>query len=144
MSNTDADFGFGESEAELRDVARRFLADHLPTTVLRELVAADPEAVYDRGDEPGWDRELWARIVGMGWPSLAVPEDAGGFPVSMAGLTGVVEETGFHALPSPLLSTISDIDCAVDCISVAADDTLSTTPRTLASKPSAALSTCPR
>lgn len=106
-SSKSRDFGFGEDEAELRNVAGRFLDDQLPVTVLRELVASDPDAVYERGEETGWDPDLWARIVEMGWPALAVPESAGGYPISTAGLVGVVEEAGLHALPSPLLSTIS-------------------------------------
>lgn len=102
-----ADFGFGETEGELRDVVRRFLAEQFPITTLRELVAADPEAVYVHGDPAGYDRDLWARLVDMGLSALAVPEHAGGTPVSLAGLAGVVEEAGYAALPSPLASTIT-------------------------------------
>lgn len=101
------DFGFGEFEAELRDLARRFLSEQFPITRLRELVALDHEAVYGRGEPAGWDSDMWTQIVDMGWSALAVPERAGGTPISLAGLAGLVEEVGFHALPSPLVSTIS-------------------------------------
>ena len=131
-------FGFGEFEVELRDLARRFLAEQLPTTRLRELVAADHQAVYDRGEAAGWDRDMWAQIVDMGWTALAVPEHAGGTPVSMAGLAGLVEEAGFSALPSPLVSTIAatlllrscDADAArpwLQAIAEGASATLATT-----------------
>ncbi len=106
-TSSSLDFGFGEVETELRDVARRFLGDQFPITTLRELVASDPEAVYLRGEPTSWDKQLWTQIVDMGWTGLAVPEAAGGTPVAMAGLAAVVEETGFHALPSPLTSTIN-------------------------------------
>ncbi len=101
------DFGFGEFEAELRDTARRFLADQFPTTRLRDLVAADHEAVYQRGEPAGWDPAIWTRIVDLGWTAIAVPEAAGGTPVSTAGLAGLVEAVGFSALPSPLVSSIA-------------------------------------
>ena len=38
------DFGFGEDEEMLRDVARKFLDDNLPVQKLRTLVAEDPDA----------------------------------------------------------------------------------------------------
>ena len=101
------DYGFGEAEAELRDLVRRFLAEQFPVTRLRELVAADHTAVYARGEEAGWDREVWAAMVDMGLTALAVPEDAGGTPVSLAGLAAVAEEVGHRAVPSPLASTIT-------------------------------------
>ncbi|MCP4957947.1 MAG: acyl-CoA/acyl-ACP dehydrogenase [Actinomycetia bacterium] len=100
-----ADYGFGENEADLRDVAHRFLDDRFPTTRLRELVASDHEAVYDRGEMPAWDPDMWQRLVDMGWSGLAVPESAGGSGISLAGLVGLVEEVARHALPSPLIST---------------------------------------
>ena len=100
-------FGFGEFEADLRDLARRFLDDQFPTTRLRELVAADYESVYGRGEPAGWDADLWTQVVDMGWSALAVPENAGGTPVSTAGLVGLIEEVGFRALPSPVTSTIA-------------------------------------
>lgn len=100
------DFGFGDDEAMLRDVARKFLDERLPAERLRRLVAASPEPVYDRGERAPWDPELWAEIVELGWTGLAVAEDLGGAGLSMAGLAGLVEEVGRHALPSPLLATI--------------------------------------
>ncbi|MGE4607371.1 MAG: hypothetical protein AAEJ52_11565, partial [Myxococcota bacterium] len=41
------DFGFGEDEQMLRDLARRFLDERLPIERLRELVADDHESVYE-------------------------------------------------------------------------------------------------
>jgi alkylation response protein AidB-like acyl-CoA dehydrogenase len=101
------DFGFGPDEELLRDLARRFLDENLPITKLRAMVARDPDAVYERGEAPGWDEGLWKQIVELGWPGLAVPESAGGLGVRIAGIAGVVEEVGRHALPSPLLTTLS-------------------------------------
>ena len=119
------DFGFGEFEAELRDLARRFLNDQFPTTRLRELVATDHEAVYGRGEPAGWDPDLWAQVVEMGWSALAVPERAGGTPLSMAGLAGLVEEVGFRACPSPLVSTIAATLLLDECDPAAAERWLS-------------------
>jgi alkylation response protein AidB-like acyl-CoA dehydrogenase len=100
------DFGFGEDEAMLRDMARKMLGERLPMERLRTLVAAAPEPVYDKGERAPWDAQLWAEIVELGWTGLAVSEADGGSNISLVGIAGIVEEVGRHALPSPLISTL--------------------------------------
>lgn len=108
MSKQEApkNFGFGEDEELLRDLARKFLDEHLPVQKLRDLVSADPESAYERGERNPWDEGLWKQIVEMGWTGLAVPESADGAGFSLAGIAGLVEEVGRHALPSPLIPTL--------------------------------------
>ncbi|MCP3985059.1 MAG: acyl-CoA/acyl-ACP dehydrogenase [bacterium] len=106
-SGAPKDFGFGEDEELLRDLARKFLDEQLPVEKLRELVAADPEAVYERGEPTTWDEGLWKQIVELGWTGLAVPEVAGGAGFKAVGIVGLVEEVGRHALPSPLIATLN-------------------------------------
>ena len=100
------DFGFGEDEAMLRDMARKMLAERLSMERLRTLVAAAHEPIYDKGERAPWDKELWAEIVALGWTGLAVGEAQGGSNVSLVGIAGVIEEVGRHALPSPLIPTL--------------------------------------
>ncbi len=100
------DFGFGEDEQLLRDLAHRFLDEHLPVERLRVLVAADHEATYQRGELPAWDEGIWKQIGELGWAGLAVPEAAGGVGGKMVGIAALVEEVGRHALPSPLVATL--------------------------------------
>jgi len=104
--NAPRDFGFGPDEAMLRDMAAKVLSDRLPMERLRELVAASPEPVYDHGERPAWDETLWAEIVELGWTGLAVGEQQGGSGIALAGIAGMVEEVGRHALPSPLVPTL--------------------------------------
>ncbi len=101
------DFGFGEDETMLRDLARNFLDERLPVEVLRRLVAEAPEPVYDEGHRPRWDEGMWKEIVELGWTGLAVGEEEGGAAISLAGIAGLVEEVGRHALPSPLVPTLA-------------------------------------
>ena len=107
LRSPPSDFGFGEDEQMLRDLARRFLDERLPIERLRELVADDHESVYERGHPARWDHGLWKQIVELGWPGLAVPEEAGGTGFKMVGIVGLIEEVGRHALPSPLLATLN-------------------------------------
>lgn len=101
------DFGFGEDEQMLRDVARKYLDENLPVQKLRDLVAGDPDAVYERGERPRWDEGQWKEMVELGWTGLAVPEAAGGAGFKLAGIAGLAEEVGRHALPSPLIATLN-------------------------------------
>ena len=100
-------FGFGEDEEMLRDLARKFLDEQMPVEKLRKLVAEDPETVYEKGQRPRWDEGVWKQIVELGWPGLAVPEEAGGVGFKTVGIAGLVEEVGRHALPSPLVATLN-------------------------------------
>lgn len=102
-----ADFGFGDDEAMLRDQARKLLREEWPIDKLRRLVAADPDAVYERGERPAWDESLWRKIVDLGWTGLAVPEEHGGAGGKLVGVAALVEEAGRVALPSPLLATLA-------------------------------------
>ncbi|MCI5043163.1 MAG: acyl-CoA/acyl-ACP dehydrogenase [Aquisalinus sp.] len=110
MSSTQSaprDFGFGEDETMLRDMARRMLDERLPADRLRELVAKAPEPVYDAGERPEWDKDLWNEVVELGWTGLAIGEAEGGSDISLVGIAGMVEEVGRHALPSPLIPTLA-------------------------------------
>lgn len=107
MASPAADFGFGPDEEMLRDVAAKLLDEHLPVERLRRLVAADPEAAYERGERPPWDEALWRRIVELGWPALAVPPRHGGHGFRLAGIAALMEQVGGHALPSPLVATLA-------------------------------------
>jgi len=112
------EFGYGEDEALLRDVARQLLDEKLPIERLRRLVAADHEAVYARGERPGWDPELWREIVELGWTGLAVPVACGGAGLALVGIAGIVEEAGRHALPAPLEIQARDGSRAPRCACV--------------------------
>jgi alkylation response protein AidB-like acyl-CoA dehydrogenase len=101
------DFGFGPDEEMLRDLAHKFLAEQMPIEKLRTLAAPDPVPIYEEGQRPGWDEAVWKQIVELGWPSLAVPEAAGGTGFSFVGVVGLVEEVGRHALPSPLIASLN-------------------------------------
>jgi len=106
-SNTQPrDFGFGADETLVRDQARKLLAEFAGPGPLRKYAARDPQAVYARGDLPGYDRAIWRRCVELGWPALAVPESCGGIGAKMVGVAALVEEIGRHVFPSPCVATL--------------------------------------
>lgn len=101
------DFGFGEDEAMVGEMARKFLDERMSIESLRVLVAEAPGPIYDEGQRPAWDESLWAEIVSLGLAGLAVGEEQGGGGFSLVGIAGLVYEVGRHALPSPLIPTLA-------------------------------------
>ncbi len=97
------DFGFDDDAAMLRDTARKFLADNLPTDKLHRLVAANSDPY--RAPACDWDPELWRQIVALGWTTVAVPEVDGGMGMNLTALAALAEEVGRAALPSPFIAT---------------------------------------
>ena len=83
-------FAFGEEEKMLRDTARKFLEDNLPTDKLHKLVASNPD-LY-REPESIWDRDLWQQIVELGWTTVIVPEENGGMGMSLVECCLIQEE----------------------------------------------------
>ena len=60
-----------EEQVMLKDAARDFLRGRAPVSHLRE--------IRDSNNQDGFSRELWAEMVEMGWSSILVPEEHGGF-----------------------------------------------------------------
>jgi len=98
-------FGFGEEASLLKESARKFFADNLPTDALHTMVASDPNP--HRMSDCSWDRDLWQQMVDLGWTMLAVPESAGGVGMPTVAVAGLVEELGRAAFPCPLLGTLN-------------------------------------
>jgi alkylation response protein AidB-like acyl-CoA dehydrogenase len=98
-------FGFGEEAALLKDSARKFFEEKMPTNKLHTMVAGDPTP--DRMPEAPWDKDSWQQMVELGWTMVAVPESAGGIGMPVVAVAGLAEELGRAAFPCPLLSTIN-------------------------------------
>lgn len=115
-------FGFGEEEVMLRDSARKFFADKLPTERLHALVGDDPDP--HRSLEARWDPALWQQMMELGWAMLAVPERAGGMGLGAVAVVALCEEVGRAAFPAPLLATLNATYILAACGSAAADQAM--------------------
>ncbi len=89
------DFAFSEEQEMLRRSARDFLAKECPPKVVRKLMEASD----------AYDPALWAKIAGLGWTALGIPEEYGGVGTFLD-LVVVLEEAGRALLPGPFFATM--------------------------------------
>jgi len=103
-------FDFSDDQKQLRDQARKFLAEKCPPKAVR--------TVLD-GQEP-YDRQLWKGLAGMGFLGVAIPEEFGGAGAGHLELCVIAEEMGRALAPVPFSSTVY---LAAEAILLAGDDT---------------------
>jgi alkylation response protein AidB-like acyl-CoA dehydrogenase len=85
-----------EEQEMLKKMARDFLTDKFPKTVVKEIEQS----------ESGYSAELWKEMAGLGWMGLALPEKYGGSGMSFLDLAILLEEMGRACLPGPYFSTV--------------------------------------
>ncbi|HEY55544.1 MAG TPA: acyl-CoA/acyl-ACP dehydrogenase [Dehalococcoidia bacterium] len=90
------DLVLSEEQEMLKTMARDFLADKFPKTMVKEI---------EEG-ELGYSPELWKEMAGLGWMGLALPEKYGGSDMSFLDLGLLLEEMGRACLPGPYFSTV--------------------------------------
>ncbi|MDR3529829.1 MAG: acyl-CoA dehydrogenase family protein, partial [Rhodopila sp.] len=73
---------FSEEQKQLREQARRFLADRCPPAAVRTVL---------EGGAP-YDRALWRTIAEMGYLGTAIPEAYGGLGIGHLELCVIAEE----------------------------------------------------
>jgi alkylation response protein AidB-like acyl-CoA dehydrogenase len=91
------DFALSEEQEMLRKSARDFLSAECPKSLVREIEAGDL----------GYSTELWAKMAGLGWMGLALPEEYGGADFSLLDMAVLFEEYGRAAVPGPMFSTMA-------------------------------------
>src|SRR6202521_2949224 len=89
-------FDFSDEQKQLRDTARKFLAEKCPPKAVRAVV--DGKAPYDR--------ELWKGLAEMGFLGVAIPEAYGGTGAGHLELCVIAEEMGRALAPVPFSSTV--------------------------------------
>jgi len=77
-------FDFSDEQKQLRDEARKFLAEKCPPKAVR--VVLDGKEPYDRG--------LWKGLADMGFLGVAIPEEFGGAGAGHLELCVIAEEIG--------------------------------------------------
>jgi alkylation response protein AidB-like acyl-CoA dehydrogenase len=89
-------FDFSDDQKQLRDQARKFLAEKCPPKAVRTVL--DGKAPYDK--------ELWKGLAEMGFLGVAIPEEYGGAGAGHLELCVIAEEMGRALAPVPFSSTV--------------------------------------
>ena len=89
-------FDFSDDQKQLRDQARKFLAEKSSPKAVRAVL--DGKAPYDR--------ELWKGLAEMGFLGVAIPEEFGGAGAGHLELCVIAEEMGRALAPVPFSSTV--------------------------------------
>src|SRR6202035_2742256 len=103
-------FDFSDEQKQLRDEARKFLAEKCPPKAVR--VVLDGKAPYDK--------ELWKGLAEMGFLGVAIPEEFGGAGAGHLELCVIAEEMGRANAPVPFSSTVY---LAAEALLIAGSDT---------------------
>jgi acyl-CoA dehydrogenase len=90
------EFDFSPDQRQLKDQARRFLADHCDRNAVR--------AVLD--GPQSFDAALWKGLAAQGYLGAAIPEAYGGLGAGYLALCVVAEELGRAVAPVPFSSSI--------------------------------------
>ncbi|MBR0965281.1 acyl-CoA/acyl-ACP dehydrogenase [Bradyrhizobium diazoefficiens] len=89
-------FDFSDDQKQLRDQARKFLAEKCSPKAVR--VVLDGKAPFDK--------ELWKGLAEMGFLGVAIPEEFGGAGAGHLELCVIAEEMGRANAPVPFSSTV--------------------------------------
>src|SRR3979411_2808499 len=93
---TAMNFDFSDEQKQLRDEARKYLAEKCSPKAVR--VVLDGKETYDR--------DLWKGLAEMGFLGVAIPEEFGGAGAGHLELCVVAEEMGRALAPVPFSSTV--------------------------------------
>ncbi|WP_322516178.1 acyl-CoA dehydrogenase family protein [Rhodopseudomonas palustris] len=89
-------FDFSDDQKQLRDQARRFLAEKCPPKAVRAVLEGKAD----------YDRDLWKGLAEMGFLGVAIPEEYGGTGAGHLELCVIAEELGRALAPVPFSSTV--------------------------------------
>ena len=90
------EFEFTDDQMELQRAVQDVLDAEAPPELARAVADGQPGA-----------EKFWKTLVGLEWPAMALPEEAGGLGYGWVELAIVLEELGRHAAPGPFVATVT-------------------------------------
>jgi alkylation response protein AidB-like acyl-CoA dehydrogenase len=89
------DFDLSPDQAALAEAASALLAAESSSAKVR-----------DAADRDGFDRALWQAMVDQGWLGIMMPESSGGLGLGTIEAAVLLEQSGAHLTPVPLLQQL--------------------------------------
>ena len=88
------DLKLTEEQEMLKTMAKDFLTNKYPKTVVKEIQA----------DEKGYSVPLWKEMAELGWQGLVIPEKYGGNGMTFQDFSVLLEEIGRFCMPGPFFA----------------------------------------
>ncbi|MDG2500880.1 MAG: acyl-CoA/acyl-ACP dehydrogenase [Porticoccaceae bacterium] len=98
MTNTrtaNMALAFSDEQGMILESAKSFCRDQSGMTAVRGLLSS----------ESGYNPEVWAEMVALGWTGIAIAEQYGGSALGIGSTIPLVESMGRHLLSTPYIST---------------------------------------
>lgn len=89
-------FEFNDEQNLIKDQANGFLAENCSPDVVRQVLEGDDL----------YAKDLWQKIVEMGWTATVIPEEFGGLGLGYLELVVIAEELGRACAPVPFGSSV--------------------------------------
>jgi alkylation response protein AidB-like acyl-CoA dehydrogenase len=89
------DMKLSDEQIQLRESARALLESECTLAFVREMERS----------EPGFSREMWREMAGLGWLGICLPERDGGLGLGILDQVILAKQLGRNLCPSPYLST---------------------------------------
>src|SRR5438105_2527898 len=93
---TDMHFGLTETQQQIKNSAREFLAAECPMSHVRKLIET----------EHAFDAALWRKFAEQGWTGIIFPEKYDGFGLGIVEMAAALEEMGRALVPGSFISTV--------------------------------------
>ena len=87
---------FSDDQKFLQEEARKFLEKE--NALLRNRTVLENQSYFDK--------ELWSKIVDLGWTGIRIPEEFGGLGLGHLELCVIAEELGRFLAPVPFSSSV--------------------------------------
>ena len=89
------DISFSDEQAMILDSAKVFCRDKSDITTVRSLLKS----------ETGYQNDVWAEMIALGWTGLALPEQYGGSGMGLGATIPLVESMGRYLLCTPFITS---------------------------------------
>ena len=73
-----------EEQQLLKDTAKEFVSNNAPINHFRE--------IRDSNDELGYSKDIWKKMVDLGWAGILIPEEYGGLGLPLSVGAAILEE----------------------------------------------------
>ena len=89
----------------IMEASREFCRKNSDTSTVRSLIPSNL----------GFDKDIWAKMVDLGWTGITIPEKFGGSGLGIGALVPVVESMGRYLMTAPVITSAIATQAILRC-----------------------------